>query len=80
MKKVWKWIQDKGLDDKISLQDAYDLAKDMRDDINKEKDTSKDSTMNKWPPINGRDSPRDMDSDVPVTGWFVSPNTSSWNC
>ncbi|KAH7079444.1 hypothetical protein FB567DRAFT_595443 [Paraphoma chrysanthemicola] len=29
-KKVWKWVQDKGLVDSISLQDAYDLAKDMQ--------------------------------------------------
>ncbi|KAI4646071.1 hypothetical protein J4E93_005650 [Alternaria ventricosa] len=29
MKKIWKWAQDKGLADKISLQDAFDLAKDM---------------------------------------------------
>jgi hypothetical protein len=29
MKKVWKWVQEKGLSDKISLQDAFDLAKDM---------------------------------------------------
>ncbi|KAF2826788.1 hypothetical protein CC86DRAFT_406041 [Ophiobolus disseminans] len=30
--KVWKWVQDKGLGDKISLQDAFDLAKDMHSD------------------------------------------------
>ncbi|KAL1799459.1 hypothetical protein ACET3X_003496 [Alternaria dauci] len=29
MKKVWKWIQEKGLGDKVDLQDAFDLAKDM---------------------------------------------------
>jgi hypothetical protein len=29
MKKVWKWVQEKGLSDKVSLQDAFDLAKDM---------------------------------------------------
>ncbi|KAF7680109.1 hypothetical protein GT037_001760 [Alternaria burnsii] len=29
MKKVWKWIQEKGLSDKVGLQDAFDLAKDM---------------------------------------------------
>jgi hypothetical protein len=29
MKKVWKWVQEKGLRDKISFQDAFDLAKDM---------------------------------------------------
>lgn len=28
-KKVWKWAQEKGLTDKIGLQDAFDLAKDM---------------------------------------------------
>jgi hypothetical protein len=28
-KKVWKWVQDKGLGDNVSLQDAFDLAKDM---------------------------------------------------
>lgn len=30
MNKVWKWVQEKGLTDKISLQDAFDLAKDMQ--------------------------------------------------
>ncbi|KAF1937013.1 hypothetical protein EJ02DRAFT_459075 [Clathrospora elynae] len=29
MKKVWKWVQEKGLGDKVGLQDAFDLAKDM---------------------------------------------------
>jgi hypothetical protein len=31
MKKVWKWVQEKGFSDKVSLQDAFDLAKDMHD-------------------------------------------------
>ncbi|KAJ5060708.1 hypothetical protein J3E74DRAFT_473903 [Bipolaris maydis] len=30
MNKVWKWVQEKGLTDKVSLQDAFDLAKDMQ--------------------------------------------------
>lgn len=30
-KKVWKWIQEKGLGDKVGLQNAFDLAKDMQD-------------------------------------------------
>jgi hypothetical protein len=29
MEKVWRWIHDKGLGDKISLQDAFDLAQSM---------------------------------------------------
>lgn len=29
MNKVWKWVQEKSLGDKISLQDAFDLARDM---------------------------------------------------
>ncbi|KAF2800424.1 hypothetical protein K505DRAFT_7945 [Melanomma pulvis-pyrius CBS 109.77] len=29
MKKVWKWVTEKNLGDKINLQDAYDLAKEM---------------------------------------------------
>jgi hypothetical protein len=29
MKKVWKWVQEKGLGDKVSLQDAFDFTKDM---------------------------------------------------
>ncbi|EUC47007.1 hypothetical protein COCMIDRAFT_91356 [Bipolaris oryzae ATCC 44560] len=29
MNKVWKWVQEKGLMDMVSLQDAFDLAKDM---------------------------------------------------
>jgi hypothetical protein len=31
MKKVWKWVQEKGFSDKVSLQDAFDLAKQMHD-------------------------------------------------
>jgi hypothetical protein len=31
MKKVWKWVQEKGFSDKVSLQDAFDLAKEMHD-------------------------------------------------
>ncbi|KAJ4373665.1 hypothetical protein N0V86_007808 [Didymella sp. IMI 355093] len=29
MQKVWKWVHDKRLDDKIGLQDAFDLAQSM---------------------------------------------------
>ncbi|KAJ4346469.1 uncharacterized protein N0V89_010398 [Didymosphaeria variabile] len=29
MKDVWQWVQDKGLGDKVSLQDAFDLAHKM---------------------------------------------------
>lgn len=29
MKKVWKWVQERSLGDKISLQDAFDLAQGM---------------------------------------------------
>jgi len=32
MKKVWKWVQEKGLDGKVSLQDAFELAKDVHCD------------------------------------------------
>jgi hypothetical protein len=35
-KKVWKWIQDRGLGDQVGLQDAFDLAKQIQDD---DKDT-----------------------------------------
>lgn len=27
---VWKWIQEKGLGDKVGLQDSFDLAKDIQ--------------------------------------------------
>lgn len=30
MQKVWKWVHDKGLGDKVGLQDAFDLAQLMR--------------------------------------------------
>jgi hypothetical protein len=30
MKKVWKWVQEKGLGDRVGLQEAFDLAKEMR--------------------------------------------------
>jgi hypothetical protein len=33
MKKVWKWVQEKGLGDKVGLQDAFDLAEEMRGDV-----------------------------------------------
>ncbi|KAF3045986.1 hypothetical protein E8E12_009907 [Didymella heteroderae] len=29
MQKVWKWVNDKGLGDKVGLQDAFDLAQSM---------------------------------------------------
>jgi hypothetical protein len=29
-KTVWKWIQEKGLGDKVGLQDAFNLAKDIQ--------------------------------------------------
>jgi hypothetical protein len=32
MQKVWKWAQDKHMCDKLSLEDAFDLAKVMTDD------------------------------------------------
>ncbi|KAF1847744.1 uncharacterized protein K460DRAFT_403070 [Cucurbitaria berberidis CBS 394.84] len=35
MKKIWKWVQEKGLGDKIGLQDAFDLAKDMYGEVEK---------------------------------------------
>jgi hypothetical protein len=35
-KKVWKWVQEKGLGGRVGLQDAFDLAKDLRDDDEKE--------------------------------------------
>jgi hypothetical protein len=31
MRKVWEWIHDKGLDDKVGLQDAFDLAQAMHE-------------------------------------------------
>jgi hypothetical protein len=31
-KKVWKWVQEKGLSNKVGLQDAFDLAKDLHGD------------------------------------------------
>lgn len=35
MAKVWRWVHDKGLNDKIDLQDAFDLAQSMHktDDV-----------------------------------------------
>jgi hypothetical protein len=30
-KKVWKWMHEKGLGNKVSLQDSFDLAKEMQD-------------------------------------------------
>ncbi|XPT03617.1 hypothetical protein M3J09_012706 [Ascochyta lentis] len=32
MQKVWKWIHDKGLNDKVGLQDAFDLAQAMQEE------------------------------------------------
>ncbi|CAO2647141.1 Nn.00g080630.m01.CDS01 [Neocucurbitaria sp. VM-36] len=39
MMKVWKWIQKKGLADKVGLQDAFDLAEDMYSEVEKTKDS-----------------------------------------
>jgi hypothetical protein len=44
-KKVWKWVQDKGLGDKVGLQDALDLAQDVHGDD--EKDASAPCTLPK---------------------------------
>jgi hypothetical protein len=33
MQKVWKWVHDKGLGDKVSLQDALDLAQSMHKEV-----------------------------------------------
>lgn len=39
MKKLWMWMQEKGLNDKVSLQDVYDLAEEMyHDSGNNKKD------------------------------------------
>jgi hypothetical protein len=39
MKKVWKWVQDKKIQDKVTLQDAFDLAKDMQPEPDDEYDS-----------------------------------------
>jgi hypothetical protein len=36
MKKIWKWIQEKGLGDKVGLQDAFDLAMNIHDQASEE--------------------------------------------
>ncbi|KAF2125436.1 hypothetical protein P153DRAFT_370097 [Dothidotthia symphoricarpi CBS 119687] len=46
MKKVLKWVHDKGLDERISLQDAFDLAKDMQGEGG-EKEEKKDIVNDK---------------------------------
>lgn len=32
LQKVWEWVHDKGLDDKIGLQDAFELAQAMHEE------------------------------------------------
>ncbi|KAF2685442.1 hypothetical protein K458DRAFT_24710 [Lentithecium fluviatile CBS 122367] len=44
MKKLWKWVQDKGLEDKISLQDAYDLAVEMHPQSHAKSDENNESS------------------------------------
>ncbi|KAJ4377277.1 hypothetical protein N0V83_000101 [Neocucurbitaria cava] len=35
MMKAWKWVQEKGLANKVSLEDAFDLAKELHDQVTK---------------------------------------------
>jgi hypothetical protein len=35
MKKGWQWVQDKKTEDKVSLQDVFDLAQEMHSDTEK---------------------------------------------
>jgi hypothetical protein len=46
MKKVWNWVLEKDLGDKIDLQDAYELAKDMHGEVVKEVEESEQSVIN----------------------------------
>ncbi|KAH7413848.1 hypothetical protein DE146DRAFT_9913 [Phaeosphaeria sp. MPI-PUGE-AT-0046c] len=55
-KTVWKWAQEKGLGDKISLQDAFDLAKNMtagaegvQETQEKEKEYNESDQPKPWP-------------------------------
>ena len=41
MQKVWKWVHEKGLGDKVSLQDAFDLAQSMHEGEDMEAETEK---------------------------------------
>jgi hypothetical protein len=49
-KKVWKWVQDKGLGDMVGLQDAFDLAKDLHGDDEKEASASFNLPKPSYPP------------------------------
>ncbi|KAI8933357.1 hypothetical protein NX059_009976 [Plenodomus lindquistii] len=57
MKKVWKWAQEKGLADRVGLEDAFDLAKSMH---HKESDDDHSTTSAK---NNGIFGGGDFDSD-----------------
>ncbi|KAF2245841.1 hypothetical protein BU26DRAFT_521393 [Trematosphaeria pertusa] len=39
MQKVWKWVQEKGLEDKVGLQNAFDLATEMQKEGVKHEET-----------------------------------------
>ncbi|KAF1833966.1 hypothetical protein BDW02DRAFT_579951 [Decorospora gaudefroyi] len=62
MKKLWNWVQEKGLGEKVSLQDAFDLARDMHG----EKEDS-ESMAEEWESIKptSRSSSSDCSPDVP---------------
>jgi hypothetical protein len=57
MQRVWKWVQDKNFGDKITLQDAYDLAIEMHgqsEDTGADAGGEQDGVREQAPPIVGQ--------------------------
>jgi hypothetical protein len=75
MKKVWKWVKNMGLEDRIGLQDAFDLARDMSTLRRGERNAKEDKQPHK--PISPAWSPRALDPD-PIYSRAWSPPVHSW--
>ncbi|KAF2650492.1 hypothetical protein K491DRAFT_129930 [Lophiostoma macrostomum CBS 122681] len=95
MQKVWKWVQDKKLGDKITLQDTYDLATEMHE---QGKDNSADPKNmdhvvlepelsgldqawdgNLAPPLTPPLGTRGIDDDVFDRGFALPPGGRTYN-
>jgi hypothetical protein len=48
MKKVWKWVQKKKLEDKVTLQDAFDLAQEIDGEGDEDKKNDDDKSQHDY--------------------------------
>ncbi|KAF2023616.1 hypothetical protein EK21DRAFT_94776 [Setomelanomma holmii] len=73
-KKVWKWVQEKGLGDRIELQDAFDFAKDMHvgeeeEEIEEEEVQGDDESMCEVAPYTRKEHLRVASPNTAINGW-----------